>query len=213
MNSLDLSLVIETVAVILIVLFVHELGHVIVARSCGVRVAQLHIGLGPEIFGITDRHGTRWSLALLPIAGWTKYIECGQTAANGTDENIRHESAILISRKAAIYFAGAMSNFLFAAILLLGAYIIYGEEAFFEGATSINVAFVAIAATLSVSVGLFNLLPVPPLDGWLLFCTAIEFLTGRPLSERLQGKLSLIGLSAITVTSVFFAILVVARWQ
>ena len=55
-----------------VVVFVHELGHYAVARLCGVRVEVFSIGFGPEMFGITDRHGTRWKFSLVPLGGYVK---------------------------------------------------------------------------------------------------------------------------------------------
>ena len=52
--------------VLTMVVFVHELGHFLVGRWCGVEVKTFSIGFGPELFGFNDRHGTRWRFAL----GW-----------------------------------------------------------------------------------------------------------------------------------------------
>ena len=57
------------VAGVLGVLLIHELGHLVAARFLGLKVSSLSIGLGPEIIGYTDRSGTRWKVALLPMGG------------------------------------------------------------------------------------------------------------------------------------------------
>lgn len=49
--------------VLTVVVFVHEMGHFLVARWCGVGIKAFSIGFGPEIFGFNDRHGTRWRVA------------------------------------------------------------------------------------------------------------------------------------------------------
>ena len=49
--------------VLTLVVFVHELGHFLVARWCGVTVKAFSIGFGPEIYGFYDKHGTRWRFA------------------------------------------------------------------------------------------------------------------------------------------------------
>ena len=46
-----------------VIVFIHELGHFLVARWCGVDVEAFSIGFGREIFGWNDRHGTRWKVA------------------------------------------------------------------------------------------------------------------------------------------------------
>ena len=50
------------------VVFVHEFGHFIVARRCGVKVEAFSIGMGPEVVGRTDRRGSRWRLSAIPSA-------------------------------------------------------------------------------------------------------------------------------------------------
>ena len=55
-----------------VVVFVHELGHYLVARWAGVRVDVFSIGFGPELFGFNDRSGTRWKFSALPLGGYVK---------------------------------------------------------------------------------------------------------------------------------------------
>src|SRR5579872_3808979 len=59
--------------VITVVVFFHELGHFLVARACGVKVDVFSVGFGKEIFGVNDRHGTRWRVSWLPIGGYVKF--------------------------------------------------------------------------------------------------------------------------------------------
>ena len=47
-------------------IFLHELGHYLVARWCGVKADVFSIGFGREVFGWTDKRGTRWKLGMLP---------------------------------------------------------------------------------------------------------------------------------------------------
>src|SRR6201985_3840600 len=60
--------------VLTLVVFFHELGHFLVARRCGVRVLVFSIGFGPELFGFTDRHGTRWKVSAIPLGGYVKFF-------------------------------------------------------------------------------------------------------------------------------------------
>ncbi len=60
------------VVVLGILVFVHEFGHYIVARWCGVRVEVFSIGFGKTITEWTDRVGTRWKLSWLPLGGYVK---------------------------------------------------------------------------------------------------------------------------------------------
>ena len=63
---------ISFIVLISLLVFVHEFGHFIVARWCGVRVDVFSIGFGPELFGWNDQHGTRWKFSALPLGGYVK---------------------------------------------------------------------------------------------------------------------------------------------
>lgn len=56
------------VVVLSILVFVHEWGHYIVARMCGVRVEKFSIGFGKEIYGFTDKAQTRWKFSMIPVS-------------------------------------------------------------------------------------------------------------------------------------------------
>ena len=64
--------VVVFIAVLSILIIVHEWGHYIVARMCGVHVESFSIGFGKELFGLTDKNGTRWKFALIPLGGYVK---------------------------------------------------------------------------------------------------------------------------------------------
>lgn len=65
--------VIPFLIVLSIVVFVHEMGHFLVGRWCGVGVHAFSLGFGPELFGFNDRHGTRWKLSAIPLGGYVKF--------------------------------------------------------------------------------------------------------------------------------------------
>ncbi len=68
-----LGYIIPFLFVLSIVVFVHEMGHFLAARRCGVAVETFSIGFGREIAGFNDRHGTRWRLAWIPLGGYVKF--------------------------------------------------------------------------------------------------------------------------------------------
>ncbi len=110
-----------------ILVFVHEWGHYIVARWNGVKVEVFSIGFGRELFGWTDKTGTRWKVSAIPLGGYVKmYGDAG--AASTPDGSVKEMSPSerkqsfhhkSLGQRAAIVFAGPFINYLFA-ILVLG---------------------------------------------------------------------------------------------
>lgn len=78
------SVTVPFLAVLTLVVFIHELGHFLVARWCGVRVQAFSIGFGPEIAGFYDRHGTRWKLCWIPLGGYVRFIDDESAASNSS---------------------------------------------------------------------------------------------------------------------------------
>jgi regulator of sigma E protease len=129
--------------VLSVLVFVHEWGHFIVARMCGVRVDTFSIGFGQEIFGWTSKTGTRWKIALFPLGGYVKMFGDTDPASAGHSDKIEGESgevrelteaergvaffAKSVSQRAAIVFAGPAVNFLFAIIVLAFLYGFIGK--------------------------------------------------------------------------------------
>src|SRR5258706_520507 len=100
--------------VITLVVFIHELGHFVVARLCGVTVETFSIGFGREIFGFNDRHGTRWKLSWIPLGGYVKF-------AGDADASSRPDSASLQrmdsrTREGALHFKPLYQRALVAAV-------------------------------------------------------------------------------------------------
>ena len=65
-DGLLLGTIIPFLFVLTVVVFVHEMGHYLVGRWCGIGVNAFSIGFGPELIGFNDRHGTRWKLCADP---------------------------------------------------------------------------------------------------------------------------------------------------
>ena len=57
-----------------IVVTIHELGHFIAARSVGVHVVRFSVGFGKPLLGFTDRYGTYFALAMIPLGGYVKLL-------------------------------------------------------------------------------------------------------------------------------------------
>lgn len=122
-------------ALITVVVFVHELGHYLVARANGVRVEVFSIGFGPELFGFTARSGTRWKFSLLPLGGYVKMFGDADPsgAAPGVDDGMTAEERRVsfrhkrVGQRAAIAVAGPMANFVFAILVMTAMLLIFGE--------------------------------------------------------------------------------------
>ncbi len=119
--------------VLTILVFVHELGHYVLARRNGVRIEVFSIGFGPEIYGWNDRAGTRWKISAVPLGGYVKMF--GELGAAGGAEDQRpmtpEEQAVSfhhkrLGQRVAIVAAGPIANFLFALVILAGLFSIVG---------------------------------------------------------------------------------------
>jgi len=118
-------LVVPFLFVLTIVVFVHELGHFLVARWCGVAIKTFSIGFGPEIAGFNDRYGTRWRLSWIPLGGYVKFIDDENAASAGqkspeelTPEERAHSfRGKSLGQRAAIVAAGPIANFVLAVVI------------------------------------------------------------------------------------------------
>lgn len=132
------------ILVLSVLVFVHEFGHYIVARWCGVRVETFSIGFGKELFGRTDRNGTRWKFSLIPLGGYVQMFgdldpasarsadavtaEEGERPRPMTDEERRVAFfSQPVAKRAAIVVAGPAINFLFAILILSALYAVEGK--------------------------------------------------------------------------------------
>jgi len=132
-----LGYVIPFLAVLTVVVFVHELGHFLVGRWCGVGVTAFSVGFGPEIVGFTDRQGTRWKLSAIPLGGYVKFAGDINSAsvpdADALAQMSPQERAISFHHKpvwkrAAIVAAGPIANFLLAITLFAAMAYINGQQ-------------------------------------------------------------------------------------
>lgn len=102
-----------TVIILSALIFVHELGHFIAAKACGVRVTEFALGMGPAIFKKQGKE-TLYALRLFPIGGY-----CAMT---GEDEDVKDDPRAMRSKplwqRMIIVLSGAMMNLLLGVILV-----------------------------------------------------------------------------------------------
>jgi regulator of sigma E protease len=132
-----LGYLIPFLAVLTVVVFIHELGHFLVGRWCGVGVTAFSIGFGPEIVGWNDRRGTRWKLSAIPLGGYVKFVgDANAASAPDPDQldkvppelrgiSFPHQN---VAKRAAIVAAGPIANFVLAVALFAGINYISGRQ-------------------------------------------------------------------------------------
>ncbi len=122
--------------VLTILVFVHELGHYLIARRNGVRIEVFSIGFGPELFGWHDAAGTRWKFSAVPLGGYVKMFGdadassglpvagLGQLTQAERDVSFHYKS---LGQRAAIVAGGPFANFAFAIVLLALLFMTHGQ--------------------------------------------------------------------------------------
>lgn len=96
-----------------ILVTVHEYGHFWVARKCGVHVHRFSVGFGKAIWRKTDKYGTEFVVALIPLGGYVKMLDerVEEVAPEDREKAFNHKS---VYQRIAIIAAGPLANFLFA---------------------------------------------------------------------------------------------------
>ena len=115
-----------------VVVTIHELGHFFAARAVGVHVVRFSVGFGKPLFGFTDKHGTYFTLAVIPLGGYVKLLGEDSDEAQevvGQPISKRSKSFLELSNwnKIFIAIAGPGANFVlsvltFAVISMIGSY-------------------------------------------------------------------------------------------
>jgi regulator of sigma E protease len=113
--------------------FFHELGHYLVARLFGIPAETFSIGFGREVFGWTDKQGTRWKVAWLPLGGYVKFVGDMGPAGNPGDESdippeLRDRAFQFrpVWQRFLVVLAGPIANFVLAIAIIAGFIAAYG---------------------------------------------------------------------------------------
>ena len=120
------------VVVLGVLVFIHELGHYLAARCCGVHVETFSIGFGGALFSWTDRVGTVWKVAWIPLGGYVKLH--GQERPQDVPDEVRaqwlpgrtfHDKQV--GARAIVVVAGPVANFVLAAVLFSALFATVGR--------------------------------------------------------------------------------------
>jgi len=147
------------ILILSILVFVHEWGHYIVARMCGVKVEIFSIGFGKEILGFNDKNGTRWKFSLIPLGGYVKLFgDSDPASAGSTDEVAEGEEkprpmteaerkqaffAKPVWQRALVVVAGPAINYIFAILILAGLFVFNGQPVTPPTAAAVSVGSAA----------------------------------------------------------------------
>jgi len=124
----SLYYIISFLLVITLIVFVHEFGHYIAAKRAGVKVLKFSIGMGPEVFGFTDKDGTRWCFSAIPVGGFVMMLgdeDISSAQASGDIDKLSEEDkkrAFHLKsnwQKMWISFCGPFANYIYAFVVMV----------------------------------------------------------------------------------------------
>lgn len=128
--------VIPFLIVLTVLVFIHELGHYLVARWNGIKIDVFSIGFGPELFGWTDKAGTRWKFSLIPLGGYVRMYgdadgssraDTSSLTTMSEEEKAKTLHGKTVGQRMAVVAAGPIANYLLAIILMAGIFAFKGQ--------------------------------------------------------------------------------------
>ncbi len=131
-----LGLVIPFLVVLGVVVFVHEYGHYIVGRWCGIHAETFSIGFGRPLLSWRDKRGTTWQIAAIPLGGFVKFVGDMNPASVGEpdaermtaeEQAVAFHTAPLLARSATVV-AGPVANFLLSIAIFAGLAFAVGQQ-------------------------------------------------------------------------------------
>lgn len=204
-----------------ILIVVHEYGHYIVARWCGVRVLRFSVGFGkPLISKKFTPDGTEWVLAAFPLGGYVKMLDEREGPVEPADAPYAFNSQS-IYRRMAIVLAGPVANLLLA-VLLYWFLFIYGVPGIKPVLGEVPFATPAAAASLHRGDTITRIGNEPVVTwqdvNWILLQHAVqksvvEIETRNERGEITTHQLDLSGLSSDELDNDFMGKLGLTRFQ
>lgn len=179
---------ISFIIVLGVLIFIHELGHFMVAKFSGVGVEKFSLGFGPKLIGITKGE-TEYRISLLPLGGYVKMV--GEAPGEEISEEDKKKSFVHkpVLTRASIVAAGPLMNLVLAALLLPVIFMIgIRVPAYLDKPAEIG--FVAPGEAASKA-GIRQGDVVESVDGkkiksWEELLSALALSPGKPLSLELK---------------------------
>lgn len=131
-----LSYAVPFLAVLTVIVFVHEMGHYLVARWNGVAIQTFSVGFGRELIGWNDRHGTRWRISAIPLGGYVRFVGDMNAASVPDPDVVADIDPVLRPRlfvnknvwqRIAIVAAGPIANLILTFFVLYALLLGYGR--------------------------------------------------------------------------------------
>ena len=133
-----LSYILPFIALIVVVVFIHEYGHYYFAKRFGVGITDFSIGFGKEMFGWNDKSGTRWKVCVIPLGGYVKFFGDRNVYSQADNDKIikkyskEDQDKLFVLKplyqRALIVFGGPLANFLLAILIFFSVYTFAGKD-------------------------------------------------------------------------------------
>ncbi len=127
-------MIVAFVVALSVIVAIHEYGHYIVGRWCGIHAEVFSLGFGPVIYSRVDQRGTTWQVAALPLGGYVKFLGDANAASVGSDGAVAETDmrrtmlgAPLWARTATVA-AGPVFNFVLAIAIFAGSIMYQGRS-------------------------------------------------------------------------------------
>ncbi len=177
------------IVAITVIVFIHELGHYLVARWCGVNIEIFSIGFGREIFGWHDSQGTRWKVCWIPLGGYVKFKGDANAASlpQATSEPIVEGNfhGKPVWQRAAVVAAGPIANFILAIALFTGLFALAGIPSTEPRAQSVMAG--SAAEKVGILPGdLIKAVDGRPIETFNDLVTAVQFRGGETLNLQID---------------------------
>ena len=111
-----------------VLIVVHEFGHYLAARYCGVRVLRFSVGFGRTLWQRRlGRDGTEWAVGIFPLGGYVKMLDERESEV-APDELERAFNRQSVGKRSLIVAAGPAANFVLAIVLYWAVFMLGSEE-------------------------------------------------------------------------------------